>query len=59
MTRVAKIRIYEGGEAKTFFNQEAHIFYYLGKVYAAQAAMQTARNLDPYDFRISAFDRVC
>lgn len=24
------------GEAKTFFNQEAHIFYYLGKVYAAQ-----------------------
>ena len=23
------------GEAKTFFNQEAHIFYYLGKLYAA------------------------
>ncbi len=24
------------GEAKTFFNQEAHIFYYLGKLYAKQ-----------------------
>jgi tetratricopeptide (TPR) repeat protein len=24
------------GEAKTFFNQEAHIFYYLGKLYEAQ-----------------------
>ncbi len=24
------------GEAKTFFNQEAHIYYYLGKLYEAQ-----------------------
>ena len=29
------------GEAKTFFNQEAHIYYYLGKLYG-KGAKQTA-----------------
>ncbi len=31
------------GEAKTFFNQEAHIFYYLAKLYEAQGKNAEAR----------------
>lgn len=31
------------GEAKTFFNQEAHIYYYLAKVYEAQGNAQQAK----------------
>lgn len=31
------------GEAKTFFNQEAHIFYYLGSLYEKQGDVQKAQ----------------
>ncbi len=31
------------GEAKTFFNQEAHIFYYLGKLYEKQGKAEEAK----------------
>ncbi len=30
------------GEAKTFFNQEAHIYYYLGKLFEAQNRLEDA-----------------
>ncbi len=32
------------GEAKTFFNQEAHIFYFLGSLYEKQGKTQAATN---------------
>ena len=32
------------GEAKTFFNQEAHIFYYLGSLYEMQGKTEKAYN---------------
>ena len=32
------------GEAKTFFNQEAHIFYYLGTLYEKQGDSKKANN---------------
>lgn len=32
------------GEAKTFFNQEAHIFYYLGALYEKQGKTEKAKN---------------
>ncbi|MBO5903796.1 MAG: DUF5107 domain-containing protein [Clostridia bacterium] len=31
------------GEAKTFFNQEAHIYYYLGKLYESQGKAEDAK----------------
>ncbi len=31
------------GEAKTFFNQEAHIYYYLGKLYEGQGRTEEAK----------------
>ncbi|MBO5281417.1 MAG: DUF5107 domain-containing protein [Clostridia bacterium] len=31
------------GEAKTFFNQEAHIYFYLGKLYEAQGKAEDAK----------------
>ncbi len=31
------------GEAKTFFNQEAHIYYYLGKLYESRGMAEDAR----------------
>ena len=32
------------GEAKTFFNQEAHLYYYLGRLYEAQGRTEDAGN---------------
>jgi uncharacterized protein HemY len=45
------------GEAKTFFNQEAHIYYYLGKLYLQQGdgekAQQAYRQAAVYKAAVS------